>query len=81
MSLVRDSFHTDKSVLAKYLQLPQHDDHQYMYVWIDGTGEHLRAKTRTIKGKIDKPEGKSNIILIKIIFRNNDTSKIGSNRK
>jgi len=40
---------TNKSVLDKYMKLsPKHDEHiQAMYVWIDGSGEFLRAKTRT----------------------------------
>jgi len=36
-----------KTTLLKYLALPQGDRVQCMYVWIDGTGEGLRAKTTT----------------------------------
>ena len=40
---------TDKAVLDKYLDLPQPEDTiQAMYIWIDGSGEGLRAKTRTM---------------------------------
>ncbi|XP_014247702.1 glutamine synthetase isoform X2 [Cimex lectularius] len=39
----------NKTVLNRFLQLPQPDNTvQAMYVWVDGTGEHLRAKTRTL---------------------------------
>jgi glutamine synthetase len=39
---------TSKAVLDKYLKLDQGDRCQIMYVWIDGTGEMMRAKTRTL---------------------------------
>lgn len=42
--------------LLKYLALPQGDRVQVMYVWIDGTGEGLRAKTRTETSEPISPE-------------------------
>lgn len=40
---------TDHSVLEHFMSLEQPDDKvQVMYLWVDGTGEHLRSKTRTL---------------------------------
>jgi len=40
---------TNKQVLDRYLQLPIPDNKcQAMYIWIDGTGESLRGKTKTL---------------------------------
>lgn len=39
---------TEKQVLSHYMSLEQSDRVQCMYVWIDGTGENVRAKTKTV---------------------------------
>lgn len=46
----------DQALLAKYLELPQGDKIQAMYVWIDGSREGLRGKTRTLDKSPVKPE-------------------------
>jgi len=39
---------TDKKVLQHYMTLDQGNQCQVMYVWVDGSGEGLRCKTRTM---------------------------------
>jgi len=40
---------TDKAVLNKYLALEQGNRVQALYIWIDGSGEGLRSKTKTLE--------------------------------
>lgn len=47
----------DKLITEKYLSLPQPANKVLAtYVWIDGTGEQLRAKTKTLSKAPESPE-------------------------
>lgn len=49
--------YTNKRVLERYLALEQPADKVLAtYIWIDGTGENVRAKTRTLKAKPSDPK-------------------------
>jgi len=48
---------TDKNLLAKYLKLEQPNESVMAeYIWIDGTGEGVRSKCRTLQGEPSKPD-------------------------
>lgn len=47
--------YTDKTTLEGYLTLDQGTTVQAMYVWIDGTGEGMRSKTKTLDFEPKKP--------------------------
>jgi glutamine synthetase len=47
----------DHATLQRYLDIPQPEDKfQAEYIWIDGTGEGIRSKTRTMDYEPEKPE-------------------------
>lgn len=48
MASVSSSSRFNKAVRKHYMSLPQGDKCQVTYIWIDGTGEALRNKTRTL---------------------------------
>jgi len=48
--------HTSKDVLKKYMALPQGTRVQATYIWIDGTGEGIRSKTKSLESKPSKLE-------------------------
>ncbi|KAL3871905.1 hypothetical protein ACJMK2_039877 [Sinanodonta woodiana] len=51
-----DSVRTDKNVLKHYLELPQPEDQvQCEYIWIDGTGQGIRSKCRTLDSEPKDP--------------------------
>ena len=78
----------DKTVLEHYLSLPQPEDKvQCTYVWIDGTGESLRSKTKTVNFIPKNPKGSSQFVKIpgygnrKIRYQKNGRAYVIVNKK
>lgn len=47
---------TNKGVLHKYLEIPQGERIMAEYVWIDGSGEGIRSKCRTLEAEPQSPK-------------------------
>jgi hypothetical protein len=64
----------DKKILEKYMSLPQPEDKiQATYIWIDGTGEYVRAKDRTLNVLPKTPKGE---FILSIIISFNGAFRI-----
>jgi hypothetical protein len=60
MAAPNQNAYTNKRVLDRYLALEQPNDKvMATYIWIDGTGENVRAKTRTLESIPKNPKGQS----------------------
>ncbi|CEF68007.1 Glutamine synthetase 2 cytoplasmic [Strongyloides ratti] len=53
---LRQQFATDKSIFHKFMELDIGDKVQAEYIWIDGTGEFLRCKTKTLDFEPKHPD-------------------------
>ena len=49
----------DKAAKSKYMDLKTNGITQAMYIWIDGSGESLRCKTRSLEKEPKTIEGQS----------------------
>lgn len=49
---------TDKNVLERYMTLPLDTKVMLEYIWIDGTGEGVRSKCKTLDFEPKSPKGK-----------------------
>lgn len=47
---------TDKNVLERYMTLPLDTKVMLEYIWIDGTGEGVRSKCRTLDFEPKSPK-------------------------
>lgn len=54
----------NKAVRQQYMSLPQGNTCMVTYVWIDGTGEGVRSKTRTLYEEPKTPEGNKRVVIM-----------------
>ena len=50
---------TSKAALSRFESLNQGSRVMCEYIWIDGTGEGIRSKCRTMEFEPQKPDGKN----------------------
>lgn len=65
----------NKAVKQQYMELPQGDQVQAMYIWIDGSREGLRCKTRTLDFEPKTTEGNIWLPAVDYQYKHKDTAK------
>lgn len=65
----------NKAVKQQYMELPQGDKVQAMYIWIDGSREGLRCKTRTLDFEPKTVEGNIWLPAVDYQYKHKDTAK------
>merc|ERR1712179_549462 len=76
--------YTSKDVLSKYMELPQGGSVQATYIWIDGTGQGLRSKTKTLESKPTKvadPFRRGDNVLVLCEAYTHDKAPMESNKR
>lgn len=66
MASLSVSSRLNKAVRQQYMSLPQGGKCQATYIWIDGTGEGLRNKTRTLDTEPQSVDGNKRILFMSV---------------
>lgn len=58
-----------KAVLQRYMRIPQPDDRVMCeYLWVDGSGEGIRSKCRTLDFEPKHPKGETGNIKMLLVY-------------
>nr|CAD2122201.1 unnamed protein product [Meloidogyne enterolobii] len=96
MMNLREQFSTNKYAAGRFMQLPTHNKIQVEYVWIDGSIQNVRSKTKTVDfipkkvdelpiwnfdgSSTDQASGADSDVFIKPVAMFNDPFRLGNHK-